>query len=92
MTKISNSFHRNAFGEDEEKALLECISYYRKKNQDPPYDGFFQKKYEKAFSNKIGDGFTIAVNTGSSACYLAILSLELPKGSTILNSESTTSK
>jgi len=84
MTEIINSFYRNAFGEDEEKALLECISYYRKNKQDPPYDGFFQKKYEKAFSSKIGDGFTIAVNTGSSACYLAILSLELPKGSTIL--------
>ena len=77
---------RKAFGEAEILGIKECIDYYQELETDPPYDGFFQKRFEKCFTNKMGGGYSIAVSSGSSACYLAIKSLELPKGSTVLMS------
>ena len=84
MEAILKPNFRKAFGKCEEKALLECIQYYRNRDEDPPYDGYFQKKYQSSYSEKMGGGYSIAINTGSSACYLAILSLELDKGSKVL--------
>ena len=76
---------REAFGDNEISNIYKFVDYYRSKKADPPYDGKFQREYENNFSLKMGEeGFACAVSTGSSACFLAIQSLELPKNSRVL--------
>ena len=86
MKKIVKPPNRYAFGKEEIEAIKECIQYYQNLETDPPYDGFYQKRFEDDFSKKMGGGFALAVSTGSSACFLAIKALELPKGSSVLMS------
>ena len=78
--------YRNAFGEAERSVIYELLDYYRNREEDPPYCGIYQQKFEQSFSSFMGGGFSIAVNSGSSATYVAIKALELPKGSTVLMS------
>ena len=77
---------RQAFGEQEYKAVIDCMQYYRSRGIDMPYDGIYQKKFEEEFSNKMHGGFSVAVNSGSSASLIALKALELPKNSRILMS------
>lgn len=68
-----------AYGEEEIKAVEQCL-------RDGWLAGFgprsveFEKKIAKEFGKKYG----VFVNSGSSACLLAIAALNLPKGSKII--------
>ena len=68
-----------AYGEEEIKAVEQCL-------RDAWLAGFgprsveFEKKIAKEFGKKYG----VFVNSGSSACLLAIAALDLPKGSKII--------
>ena len=68
-----------AYGEEEIKAVEQCLG-------DGWLAGFgprsveFEKKIAKEFGKKYG----VFVNSGSSACLLAIAALDLPKGSKII--------
>jgi perosamine synthetase len=82
---------REAFGPDEVAAVNEVVNHYRVERADPPYNGIFQRRFEQDFSLKMGGGFSLAVCTGSVACYLAVMSLELPAGSEVIVSPVTDS-
>jgi dTDP-4-amino-4,6-dideoxygalactose transaminase len=75
---------RRAFGDEEEEMLKQCISYYKERNLDPGYEGYFESLYCNAFSEFMGGGFADAVNSGTNALYVAIRSLDLPKGGEVL--------
>ena len=68
-----------AYGEEEIKAVEQCL-------RDGWLAGFgprsieFEEKIAKEFGKKYG----VFVNSGSSACLLAIAALDLPKGSKII--------
>ena len=68
-----------AYGEEEIKAVEQCL-------RDGWLAGFgprsieFEEKIAKEFGKKYG----VFVNSGSSACLLAIAALNLPKGSKII--------
>ena len=68
-----------AYGEEEIKAVEQCL-------REGWLAGFgprsieFEKKIAKEFGKKYG----VFVNSGSSACLLAIAALDLPKGSKII--------
>jgi len=77
----------------EQFEVLRAISYYKKNGQDPPYDGVFQKRYEALFCSKMSSvkGYARAVATGSTACYLALKTLNLESGSEVIMSPVTDS-
>jgi len=68
-----------AYGEEEIQAVIECL-------RDGWIAGFgprtieFEKKVAKHFGKKYG----VFVNSGSSACLLALASLKLPKGTKVV--------
>ena len=80
--ELINPF-RKAFGNDEEQAVYDVIQYYRDRIEDPPYDGFFQKKFEEEFSRRLGSGFSKAVSSGTNACFIALRCLDLKKNSEV---------
>ena len=84
---------RRAFGSDETKAVLNVIQYYKNKQEDPPYYGYFQREYEELFSSKmdIKKGYSRAVATGSIACYIALRSCNLKIDSEVILSPVTDS-
>ena len=84
---------RRAFGTEEIKAIKELINYYNKKSEDPPYNGYFQKEYERAYIKKTSsnNGYARAVATGSIACFLSLKACELPIGSEVIMSPVTDS-
>lgn len=75
---------RRALGPDERRLLDEAIRHYVDSGQDPGYRGPYQERYEKAFADSLGGGFAEAVATGTSALFVAVAALELPKGSEVL--------
>jgi perosamine synthetase len=75
---------RLGFGEGEVKMIQEVIAFYRAKNADPGYQDHFEKLYTDAFARMMGGGYADAVATGTSALYVALAALELPKGSEVL--------
>ena len=68
-----------AYGEEEIKSVNECL-------KDGWLAGFmdrsieFEKQIAELFSKKLG----LFVNSGSSACLLALACLDLPEGSEII--------
>jgi len=75
---------RAALGEAELQMLNEALAYYREQNTDPEYQGPFEKLYTDAFVAMMGKGYADAVATGTSALYVALAALELPKGSEVI--------
>jgi perosamine synthetase len=75
---------RRALGPDERRLLDEAIGHYVESGQDPGYRGPYQERYEKAFADSLGGGYAEAVATGTSALFVAVAALELPKGSEVL--------
>jgi len=75
---------RCALGKTEAEALQEAVRYYRDKNIDPGYQGFFEKRYTDAFIRFMGGGYADAVATGSAALYIAIAALGLPRNSEVI--------
>tara|TARA_R110002020_G_scaffold86558_3_gene213657 strand:+ start:24 stop:1172 length:1149 start_codon:yes stop_codon:yes gene_type:complete len=68
-----------SYGEEEIKAVEECL-------RDGWIAGFGKrsKEFERRVSEVFGKKYGVLVNSGSSACLLAIASLDLPKGSKII--------
>ena len=66
------------------KSANDVFSYYNKLNLDPGYQGHFENKLCRKFKRYMGGGFADAVNSGTSAVYLSLKSLNLKKKSHIL--------
>ena len=68
-----------AYGEEEIKAVEQCL-------RDGWLAGFGPRsiEFEEKIAKEFGKKFGVFVNSGSSACLLAVASLDLPKGSKII--------
>ena len=68
-----------SYGEEEIKAVEECL-------RDGWIAGFGPRsvEFEKRIAEKFGKKFGVFVNSGSSACLLALAALDLPKGSEVI--------
>lgn len=68
-----------SYGEEEIRAVEQCL-------RDGWIAGFGPKsiKFEEVVAQYFGKKFGVFVNSGSSACLLALASLQLPKGSEII--------
>jgi len=75
---------RLALGEDELRMVQEVIDFYRERKVDPGYQGTFEKLYTDEFVAMMGGGYADGVATGTSALYIAVAALDLPKGSEVL--------
>ncbi len=76
---------RNAFNYQIVDAARAVQNYYTKLNEDPYVQGHFEKKFCKQFNKFMGgNGYSDAVNSGSSAIYIAIKGLNLKPGSFVL--------
>ena len=75
---------RIALGEDERRMVLEVLDHYAERKVDPGYQGTFEKIYTDAFVEMMGGGYADAVSTGTSALYISVAALDLPKGSEVL--------
>ena len=75
---------RAAMGKAERQAVLDVLEYYEQAQQDPPYEGFFQRNFETSFAEKMGGGFARAVSSGSVSCFVAVRALRLPAGSEVI--------
>ena len=75
---------RRALGPEERRLLDEAICHYIDSGQDPGYRGSYQQRYETLFKDSLGGGYAEAVATGTSALFVAVAALELPKGSEVL--------
>lgn len=82
---------RVAFGEDEVASLMRAVEYYRSKEQDPPYQGFFEQEFCNAFTAFMGGGYADAVSSGTAACFVALAALNLPPKSEVIISPVTDS-
>ncbi|MBC98194.1 MAG: hypothetical protein CME63_10615 [Halobacteriovoraceae bacterium] len=77
---------RNWLDSSVENEVLKVLHYYQERQQDLPAQGFFEEKYCASFSEYQGGGYTDAVNSGTSAVYIALRALGLSPGDTILSS------
>lgn len=68
-----------SYGEEEINAVTECL----KKGWLAGF-GEYSKEFERQIAGHFGKKFGLFVNSGSSACLLALCSLDLPKGSHII--------
>ena len=75
---------RLALGQDERRMVIEVLDHYAERKVDPGYQGTFEKVYTDAFVNMMGGGYADAVATGTSALYISVAALDLPKGSEVL--------
>jgi perosamine synthetase len=75
---------RLALGEREREMVMSVLDYYRERDLDPGYEGHFEKLYVRAFTEMMGGGYADAVATGTSALYIAMAALDLPKGSEVI--------
>jgi perosamine synthetase len=75
---------RLALGEDERRMVIEVLDHYAERKVDPGYQGTFEKVYTDAFVDMMGGGYADAVATGTSALYVSVAALDLPKGSEVL--------
>lgn len=75
---------RRAFGPAENEMIEQALAYFRERDMDPGYQGHFEELYTGAFTRMMGGGYADAVATGTSALFVAIAALDLPKGSEVL--------
>jgi len=75
---------RIALGDAEAAAIQEVLTYYRERELDPGYEGFFEKRYTEAFAKMMGGGYADAVSTGTASLYIAVAALGLPAGSEVI--------
>ena len=80
---------RFALGEQERQMIQSALDYYHERNLDPGYEGHFEKMYCQAFTEMMGGGYADAVATGTSALYITIAALNLPKNSEVVVSSIT---
>lgn len=77
---------RSALGFHELLSVVNCIFYYRRRGLDPGYDGYFEDLYTSSFSSFLGGGYADAVSSGCASIYIALKSLNLPRGSLVATS------
>ena len=75
---------RLALGQAEVAMIEEALAWYRARDIDPGYQGEFEERYCRAFSDSLGGGYADAVATGTGALFVALAALTLPKGSEVL--------
>ena len=75
---------RIAMGSAEVAMLHEAVEAYQAEGVDPGYQGVYEKRYTDDFVAHMGGGYADAVATGTAAVFLAIASLDLPKGSEVI--------
>jgi perosamine synthetase len=75
---------RRALGPAESEMVEQALAHYRERDIDPGYQGHFEELYVEAFTKMMGGGYADAVATGTSALYVALAALSLPKGSEVL--------
>ena len=68
-----------SYGEEEIQAVVESLKSGWLGGQGPK-----SIKFEQKIAKRFGKKYGVFVNSGSSACLLAIASLDLPKGSKII--------
>ena len=80
MKKVWYAPHKfESYGEEEIKAVEEALRSGWLGGQGPK-----SEEFEKAIAKRFGKKHGVFVNSGSSACLLAIAALDLPKGSKII--------
>jgi len=76
---------RLAFGESERKMMKEALDYYDSRELDPGYQGPFEQRYCDIFCKMMGvGGQADVVASGTSALFISLAGLNLPKGSEVL--------
>lgn len=77
---------RRAFVDDAEIWIAEVFAYYRERDVDIPYQGEFERRYTRAFVERLcgGQGHADAVATGTIAIYAAVQAMDLPRGGEVL--------
>lgn len=76
---------RSSLGIEEKKSIIDALEYYELEQQDPGYQGKYERQYTDAFVTYMGEnGYADAVCTGTVAVYIAIAALQLPKKSHVL--------
>eukprot|EP01013_Petalomonas_cantuscygni_P005415 TRINITY_DN15_c0_g1_i1.p1 TRINITY_DN15_c0_g1~~TRINITY_DN15_c0_g1_i1.p1 ORF type:complete len:449 (-),score=125.62 TRINITY_DN15_c0_g1_i1:381-1658(-) len=68
-----------AYGEDEIQAVTECL----RKGWLAGF-GPYSEKFERDIAARFGKKFGLFVNSGSSACLLAVAALDIPAGSEVI--------
>lgn len=68
------------------EAVNYTLRYYKDLGKDLPGQGHFEDRYCQAFSDYQGGGFTDAVNSGTSAIFVALSALSVKPNSIILSS------
>lgn len=75
---------RLAFGKDEQASVIEVMEYYSSRQQDPPYNGIFEKKFCDEFAEFQGGGYADAVASGTISVFIALAALQLPAKSEVI--------
>jgi dTDP-4-amino-4,6-dideoxygalactose transaminase len=68
---------RKALGKHEINSIKNVIKYYKKIDQDPPYQSYFENIFCSEFSKKMGNGYADICATGSVALLIALQALEI---------------
>jgi dTDP-4-amino-4,6-dideoxygalactose transaminase len=83
--------YREAMGPEERAAVTRVLEHYERSRTDPPYEGHFQREFERAFAEGMGGGHARAVSSGSVACFVAVRALRLPRAGEVIVSPVTDS-
>lgn len=75
---------RISLGPAERAMIMQVLDYYGERKSDPGYQGYFEKIYTDAVVEMMGGGYADAVATGTSALYIAVAALDLPRDSEVL--------
>ncbi len=71
------SYAKTVYGEDEINAVVKCLN-------ESTQMGNYSRKFEKEIAKLFSKEYCLYVNSGSSALYLGIEALNLPKGSEVI--------
>ncbi len=80
---------RKLFGEDELRAVTRVFTESWADGVDFGFQGRFEAEFTEKFCRFQGGGYADAVNSGTSAVYLALQALALPAGSEVIVSPAT---
>ncbi|MDD4951776.1 MAG: DegT/DnrJ/EryC1/StrS family aminotransferase [Desulfovibrionaceae bacterium] len=82
---------RLAFGPAEQAMLREAVDHFVSRDEDPPYQGRYERMFCEAFARYLGGGYADAVSSGTASVYVALAALTPPKGSEVIISPVTDS-
>jgi len=75
---------RGLIGEEERNAVLALFDRAIESGQAPGYNGPEEEAYCAEFADSLGGGFADAVNSGTTALYVALKALDLPPFSEVI--------